>query len=70
MMDKQVYKRYSEAFKRENVREYEAGASATRLREKYGSLQTIKSIFTRLNLIPIGRKILRPMRIKLRDHGN
>ena len=35
-MDKKVYKRYSEAFKREVVREYEAGASATRLREKYG----------------------------------
>ena len=33
---KKTYKRYSEAFKREVVREYEAGASATRLREKYG----------------------------------
>ena len=28
--------RYSEAFKRQVVREYEAGASASRLREKYG----------------------------------
>ena len=35
-MDKKVYKRYSEAFKREVVREYEAGVSARRLREKYG----------------------------------
>jgi transposase-like protein len=35
-MDKKVYKRYSEAFKREVVREYEAGASASSLREKYG----------------------------------
>jgi len=35
-MDKKVYKRYSEAFKREIVREYEAGTSAARLREKYG----------------------------------
>jgi transposase-like protein len=35
-MDKKVYKRYSEAMKREVVREYEAGASASRLREKYG----------------------------------
>jgi transposase-like protein len=35
-MDKKVYIRYSEAFKREVVREYERGASATSLREKYG----------------------------------
>jgi transposase len=35
-MDKRIYKRYSEAFKREVVREYEAGASAISLREKYG----------------------------------
>ena len=35
-MDKKVYKRYSEAFKREVVREYESGASAISLREKYG----------------------------------
>jgi transposase-like protein len=35
-MDKKTYKRYSIAFKQQVVREYEAGASAKRLREKYG----------------------------------
>jgi len=35
-MDKIPYKRYSIAFKRQVVREYEAGASATALRQKYG----------------------------------
>lgn len=35
-MDKKVYKRYSIAFKQQVVREYEAGASAKRLRAKYG----------------------------------
>lgn len=42
-MDKKVYKRYSIAFKQQVVREYEAGASAKRLRAKYGigGMQTI-----------------------------
>lgn len=35
-MDKKAYKRYSIAFKQQVVREYEAGASAKRLRAKYG----------------------------------
>ena len=35
-MEKIPVIRYSEAFKRQVVREYEAGASASRLREKYG----------------------------------
>jgi len=35
-MEKIAIIRYSEAFKRQVVREYEAGASASRLREKYG----------------------------------
>lgn len=36
MTSKEVYKRYSEAFKREIVAEYEAGASASALCRKYG----------------------------------
>ncbi|MEZ4681852.1 MAG: transposase [Caldilineaceae bacterium] len=35
-MDKIPYKRYSIGFKRQVVQEYEAGASATELRRKYG----------------------------------
>lgn len=35
-MKKQVMKRYSEAFKHQVVREYEAGESLTALGEKYG----------------------------------
>lgn len=35
-MDKKPYKRYSIAFKKQVVREYEAGKSATYLRKKYG----------------------------------
>lgn len=35
-MEKIAIRRYSEAFKKEVVREYEAGASASSLREKYG----------------------------------
>ena len=35
-MEKTVIKRYSEAFKRQVVSEYEAGQSATWLRRKYG----------------------------------
>ncbi|MCB0125847.1 MAG: transposase [Caldilineaceae bacterium] len=35
-MDKIPYRRYSIAFKRQVVQEYEAGASATELRQKYG----------------------------------
>ena len=35
-MEKIAIRRYSEAFKKQMVREYEAGASAGRLREKYG----------------------------------
>jgi len=35
-MEKIALIRYSEAFKRQVVREYEAGASASRLRAKYG----------------------------------
>lgn len=35
-MDKKPYKRYSIAFKKQVVREYEAGKSATYLRQKYG----------------------------------
>ncbi|MCB0198102.1 MAG: transposase, partial [Anaerolineae bacterium] len=35
-MEKIAVIRYSEAFKREVVREYEAGASAVQLRRKYG----------------------------------
>jgi len=35
-MEKIALIRYSEAFKKEVVREYEGGASAGRLREKYG----------------------------------
>lgn len=35
-MDKRTYKRYSIGFKQQVVREYEAGASAKHLREKYG----------------------------------
>lgn len=35
-MDKIPYKRYSIGFKRQVVEEYEAGASATELRRKYG----------------------------------
>ena len=35
-MVKRVIRRYSEAFKRQVVREYEEGASARSLREKYG----------------------------------
>lgn len=36
MADKEIYKRYSEAFKRQLVAEYEAGASASELCRKYG----------------------------------
>lgn len=35
-MEKIAIRRYSEAFKKQVVREYEAGASASSLREKYG----------------------------------
>ena len=35
-MEKIALIRYSEAFKKQVVREYEGGASASRLREKYG----------------------------------
>jgi len=35
-MEKIAIRRYSEAFKKQVVREYEAGASASGLREKYG----------------------------------
>lgn len=35
-MDKLPYKRYSIGFKRQVVEEYEAGASASELRQKYG----------------------------------
>jgi len=35
-MTKQVYKRYSEAFRIQVVREYEAGASFNSLQKKYG----------------------------------
>ena len=35
-MDKIPYKRYSIGFKRQVVQEYEAGASASALRQKYG----------------------------------
>ena len=35
-MKKEPVKRYSQAFKHQVVREYEAGASITRLRQKYG----------------------------------
>jgi len=35
-MDKQKVKRYSQAFKQQVVREYEGGASAYKLRQKYG----------------------------------
>lgn len=35
-MKKQVTKRYSEAFKRQVVREYEGGASGQELRQRYG----------------------------------
>ena len=36
MSDKEIYKRYSEAFKRQVVAEYETGASASALCRKYG----------------------------------
>lgn len=36
MTEKAIYKRYSEAFKRQVVAEYEAGASASALCRKYG----------------------------------
>ena len=41
---KRVYKRYSEAFKRQVVQEYEAGASLSALQRKYGvgSLRTLR----------------------------
>lgn len=35
-MKKEPIKRYSQAFKQQVVREYEAGASATRLAQRYG----------------------------------
>ena len=35
-MNKEPVKRYSQAFKQQVVREYEAGASIYRLRQKYG----------------------------------
>lgn len=35
-MKKEPVKRYSQAFKQQVVREYEAGASSTSLRQKYG----------------------------------
>ena len=35
-MEKIAIRRYSEAFKKQVVREYEAGATGCRLREKYG----------------------------------
>ena len=35
-MDKKPYRRYSIAFKRQVVQEYEAGASASELGQKYG----------------------------------
>lgn len=35
-MDKKTYRRYSIGFKQQVVREYETGASAKHLREKYG----------------------------------
>jgi transposase len=35
-MDKIAYRRYSIAFKRQVVQEYESGASASELRQKYG----------------------------------
>ena len=43
-MKKEPIKRYSQAFKQQVVREYEAGASATRLAQQYGigSHTTIK----------------------------
>jgi transposase len=43
-MNKEPIKRYSQAFKRQVVREYEAGASAHSLRQKYGigGLETVK----------------------------
>ena len=43
-MKKEPIKRYSQAFKQQVVREYEAGASVKQLREKYGigSPNTIK----------------------------
>lgn len=35
-MEKQVYKRYSEAFRIQVIREYEAGATISSLQKKYG----------------------------------
>lgn len=44
MMKKETVKRYSQAFRRQVVREYEAGASIYALRQKYGigGHQTVK----------------------------
>ena len=44
MTDKEIYKRYSEAFKRQVVAEYEAGASAAALCRKYdiGAIHTVQ----------------------------
>ena len=43
-MEKEIVKRYSQAFKQQVVKEYEAGASVSRLRRKYGvgSAKTIE----------------------------
>lgn len=43
-MKKETVKRYSQAFKQQVIREYEAGASITSLRQKYGigSHQTVE----------------------------
>jgi transposase-like protein len=45
MAKTKVYKRYSEAFKRQIVAEYEAGASASALCRKYG-IGSVSSVTT------------------------